>query len=66
MFDFNCFVFGWFCALVVIAIIEKRASAFVVCLFGAVVHAAILWRYTTETYIGKSKANINDLFEIRE
>ncbi|MCX4348497.1 MAG: hypothetical protein OSJ76_01795 [Alphaproteobacteria bacterium] len=44
MFDFNCFVFGWFCALVVIAIIEKRASAFVVCLFGAVVHAAILWR----------------------
>ena len=44
MFDFNCFSLGWFSALVIVTIMEKRASAFVVCLFGAVVHAAILWR----------------------
>ena len=27
---------------------------------------AFLWRYSTETYIGKSKANINELFEVEE
>ena len=25
---------------------------------------AFLWRYSTETYIGKSKASIKDLFEV--
>lgn len=25
-----------------------------------------LWRYTTENYLGKSKANINELFEVEE
>ena len=28
-------------------------------------HGAFLWGYTTETYIGKSKVNINDLFEVK-
>lgn len=25
---------------------------------------AFLWHYTTETYLGKSKGNLNDLFEV--
>ena len=25
-----------------------------------------LWRYTTESYIGKSKTNINQLFEVKD
>lgn len=25
---------------------------------------AFLWRYSTETYVGKSKASIEDLFEV--
>lgn len=25
---------------------------------------AFLWRYSTETYVGKSKAKIEDLFEV--
>ena len=44
MFDFNCFSFGWFSALVVIAIMYRLPSSFIICLFGAVVHATILWR----------------------
>lgn len=27
-------------------------------------HGAFLWRYSTEKYLGKSKANINQLFEV--
>lgn len=25
-----------------------------------------LWKYTTENYLGKSKANINELFEVED
>lgn len=27
---------------------------------------AFLWGYTTETYIGKSKAKLSDLFEVQD
>lgn len=27
---------------------------------------AFLWHYTTETYLGKSKTNINELFEVKD
>lgn len=44
MFDFNCFSFGWCCALVLVAFMDKLPLTFTIFLFGAVANAAILWR----------------------
>lgn len=44
MFNINCFSLGCFCALIFVAFMEKLPLSFIICLFGAVANAAILWR----------------------
>ena len=46
MFNFNYFAFGWFSALLVDAFMDNLPLTFIICLFGAVSSAAILWRIT--------------------